>query len=101
MHVWKKRSLVFVMVALVCTNTGFSALAQDQKLEEDVTAEGMVADLILLRPLGILASAVGTVFFIASLPFSGPSQSAKVAFQKLVAEPAGFAFTRPFGKVDY
>jgi hypothetical protein len=102
MHGWTKRSLVFVMVAvLVCTATGFSAFAQDQKLEEEATAEGIIADFALLRPMGIAATAVGTGFFIASLPFSLPTGSIGVAFRKLVAEPASFTFARPLGKVYY
>ena len=68
MHGWTKRSLIVAMVAvLVCTTTGFSALAYDQKLEEEATAEGIIVDFALLRPLGILATAVGTSIFIASL----------------------------------
>lgn len=102
MHGWKKTSVVFVMVAvLVCTTTGFSAFAQDQKLEEEATAEGIILDFVLLRPLGIAATAVGTVFFIASLPFSVPTGSMGVTFKKLVAEPASFTFARPLGKVIY
>jgi ABC-type uncharacterized transport system permease subunit len=102
MHGWTKRSLALVVVALlVCTTTGSSALAQGQRLEEEATAEGMMADLVLLRPLGIAATAIGTVFFIVSLPFSGPTGSIGVAFQKLVAEPAGFTFARPLGEVNY
>lgn len=102
MHRWTKKSLVFVIVpVLVCTATGFSAFAQDQKLEEEATAEGMIIDFALLRPLGIVASAVGTVFFIVSLPFSLPTGSIGVAFRKLVAEPVCFTFARPLGKVYY
>jgi hypothetical protein len=98
---WTKRSLVLVMVALlVCTTTGFSALAQDPKLEEETTAEGIIVDFVLLRPMGIISTAVGTVFFIASLPFSGSTGSIGVAFQKLVAEPASFTFARPLGEVN-
>lgn len=101
MHRWTKRSLVLVMVAaLVCTTTGFSALAQDQKLEDKVTPEGMMVDFVLLRPLGVVATVVGTAFFIVSLPFSGPSGSADVAFKKLVKEPASFTFARPLGQVS-
>jgi hypothetical protein len=100
MHGWTKRSLVFVIVAvLVCTSTGFSALAQDKRLEEEATAEGMIIDFALLRPLGIAASGVGVGFFIASLPFSLPTGSIGVAFRKLVAEPVCFTFARPLGKV--
>jgi len=102
MHGWTKRSLVFaIAVVLVCTTAGFSAFAQDQELEEAATAEGIILDFVLLRPLGIAATAVGTVFFIASLPFSVPTGSIGVTFKKLVAEPAGFTFARPLGKVYY
>ena len=102
MHRWSKRSLVLVMVAaLVCTTTGFSALAQDQKLEGEVTAEAMIADFLILRPLGFAAFLVGTVFFIASLPFSWPSGNAGEARQKLMEEPASFTFARPLGQIDY
>jgi len=90
-----------MVAALICTTAGFSALAQDQKLQDEATAEGMIADFLFLRPLGIVATAVGTVFFIASLPFSAPSGSVKVAFKKLVVEPANFTFHRPLGRVDY
>jgi hypothetical protein len=96
-----KRPLVFVMVAfLVCTTAGSSALAQDQKLAEEVTAEGMIVDFVLLRSMGIVSTAAGTVFFIASLPFSVPTGSIGVAFQKLVAEPASFTFARSLGEVN-
>ena len=102
MQGWTKRSLVLVIVAvLVCMTTGFSALAQDQKLDEEATAEGMIIDFALLRPLGIAATGVGTAFFLVSLPFSVPTGSIGVAFRKLVAEPAYFTFARPLGKVYY
>lgn len=101
MHGWTRRSLVFVMVAaLVCTTTGFSALAQGPKVQDEATAESMIADFVLLRPLGIVATAVGSVFFIVSLPFSWPTGSAGTALDKLVVEPASFTFVRPLGKVD-
>ena len=101
MHRWTKRSLVFVMVAaLVCTTTGFSAFAGDGIMQDEASAESMIADFVLLRPLGIVATGVGAVFFVVSLPFSGPTGSVGVAFDKLVAEPASFTFVRPLGQVD-
>lgn len=102
MHGWTRRSLVFVVVAvLFCTTTVSSAFAQDTGLEEETSGEEMIGDFVLLRPLGIGATAVGTVFFIVSLPFSAISGSVDLAFQKLVVEPAAFTFTRPLGKVIY
>ncbi len=102
MHGRTKRSLVFVMVAfLVCTTTGFSALAQEKEYEKDATMEGIIVDFVFLRPMGIVSTALGTVFFFASLPFSVPTGSLGVAFKKLVAEPAIFTFARPLGDVNY
>jgi len=98
----KKRSAVFAMIAvLVLTTSGFQAVAQDQQPGEKATGEAMAADLVLLRPLGIAATAAGMVFFVASLPFSALGGNAEGAFDKLVAEPAGFTFARPLGKVEH
>ncbi|MFB0521764.1 MAG: hypothetical protein ACETWD_10120 [Desulfatiglandales bacterium] len=67
---------------------------------EGATAEKMIADLLLLRPLGIVATVMGTAFFIVSLPFSVPGGNTKAAFQKLVTDPAKFTFDRPLGEVE-
>jgi len=97
-----KRALVFaITAALILTTTGFHAVAQDQEPGDTMTAGGMVADFVLLRPMGIAATALGTAFFIASLPFSCFGGNAKAAFEKLVAEPARFAFKRPLGETEY
>ena len=102
MHRRTKRSLVFVMVAfLVCTTTGFSALAQEKDLEKDATMEGIIVDFVVLRPMGIVSTAIGTGFFFASLPFSVSTGSLGVAFKKLVADPAIYTFARPLGDVYY
>jgi hypothetical protein len=100
----RKRALSFAMIAvLVFTVSGFQAMAEEQMpMEmEKATGEAMAADLVLLRPLGIAATALGTVLFVASLPFSATGGNAKGAFNKLVGEPGGFTFARPLGKIEY
>lgn len=102
MHGWREKSVVFVIVAaLILSTTGFQAMAADQKLGEEAGAGTMVADFVLVRPFGIAATAIGTVFFIVSLPFSAAGGNTKAAFQKLVAEPAKFTFKRPLGKLEF
>ena len=97
----KKRALIFAMIAvLVLTMSGFQAMAQDEGPIEKASGEAMAADLVLLRPLGFAATAIGTVLFAASLPFSAMGGNAKGAFDTLVGEPGAFTFARPLGKVE-
>ena len=100
---WIKRTLVvFTVVAMVFTTTGFSALGQDRglKLDNKAPAESMIADFAVMRPLGIGATVVGTAFFIVSLPFSALGKNTGAAWDKMVADPFNFTFARPLGEVD-
>lgn len=89
-----------MVAALVFSTTGFSAFAQGQMKDEEASGESIMADFVFLRPLGIVATGVGTVFFVASLPFSVITGSTGTAFDRLVADPAVFTFARPLGKID-
>lgn len=70
-------------------------------------APAVLADLLLLRPFGIAMTAVGTGFFVATMPFSGIANIAPPhdAFEKtanaLVVAPAAFTFMRPLGEFSY
>lgn len=64
---------------------------------EPRSAEKMVVDALVVRPLGILGTAAGTLVFVVSLPFSALGGNTDAAFQKLVADPAAYTFTRPLG----
>lgn len=58
----------------------------------------MVADLVVVRPLSLAATAVGCVFFVLSLPFtvwSGDRLNQAGTF--LVKDPGAYTFTRPLG----
>ena len=71
MHNIGKRSMILLLIAaMIFIPLGTSALAQSQDLDNKITAEAMAADLLVVRPLGIVASVVGTAVFIVSLPFS-------------------------------
>ncbi|NVM23464.1 MAG: hypothetical protein HWN68_16995 [Desulfobacterales bacterium] len=101
MHGWKKRALVLaLMITFILTTTGFQAAATEHDLGEEPTGLAMIVDFVFLRPLGIAAMAVGSVFFVASLPFSVLGGNVKLAFRELVGKPAKFTFARPLGKVD-
>lgn len=76
---------------------------QEQKFSQagSPSAGMMMFDMVLVRPLGLAATAIGTGLFLINLPFSelegnGPGEPFKV----LVEQPAKFTFTRPLGQIN-
>jgi hypothetical protein len=67
---------------------------------DDVSAEAIIADGLLLRPGGIVATALGTAVFVVTLPFSIPTRSVDRAAQKLIVDPARYTFVRPLGQIE-
>lgn len=60
----------------------------------------MVLDLLILRPLGLLTTGVGSVLFVVSLPFTVPGGSAGAAACELVSKPLAYTFTRSLGDIE-
>lgn len=103
MHDWKIKSIVLVLVvALTVPCWGAQVLAtgksQNLKQTDEPSAPAMLFDLILARPLGLAATALGTGLFFVSLPFSAIGGNSDVAFKKLVVAPGRFTFNRPLGE---
>lgn len=94
----KHSTVLLLIIALVLIPFGTSALAKGHSLDEENSGALMTADLILARPLGIVATVLGCAVFVVSLPFSALGGNTKQASQKLVKEPASFTFTRPLGE---
>jgi len=99
MHKIAKQSMVFLLiVTLVLVPFGTSVLARESSIDEKNTAGAMTADLVLVRPLGIVATVIGCAVFVVSLPFSALGNNTKEASQKLVKDTAQFTFKRPLGE---
>jgi hypothetical protein len=103
MNRWTKTSLVLVMVTvfaftpvLVSAATNYSGGTEGNPDGNDI-----VADLFLLRPVGIVATIFGSACFVLSLPISAPTQTSGTTWKKLVADPAKFTFARPMGHIEY
>ena len=62
---------------------------------------GIVADVLIARPVGLVSVVFGTVMYVVSLPFAIPSGSVDKAGQLLVADPFKYTFYRPLGDFDY
>ena len=62
--------------------------------------EAIPADILLVRPVTLVGTVVGTALFIVALPFSIPSGSVKTTANRLIVEPFKWTFTRPLGEFD-
>ncbi|MCD4716658.1 MAG: hypothetical protein K8R45_07950 [Desulfobacterales bacterium] len=96
----KKRPIAFILLCVFfLTATLSPALAQDSEADSEITAASMIGDLFVLRPLGFVATILGTALFIVTLPVTAAVGDTKVAQEKLVTEPGKFTFERPLGKL--
>jgi len=71
------KRLMRYMVVLTVSCLIFSHLAPIALAEEHYESMGekggyMAADLVILRPMGIIATALGSIVYVISLPFSIP-----------------------------
>ena len=94
----KKTFVMLLVVAFVTTSFASSTFAQATLQDEEISTENMLADALIVRPLGICATILGVGLFVISLPFSVLGKNVKEAGQKLVIAPAKFTFVRPLGE---
>ena len=64
------------------------------------SAEAMILDGLVYRPLTLAGTVVGTGIFLATLPFSWAGGNAQAAGNRLVIEPAKSTFTRCLGCLE-
>ena len=94
----KKSLVLFLVLAFISVSLPAGVFAEDPLIGDEITTENMVADAIIVRPLGVVATILGAGFFIISLPFSALGGNVKEAGKKLVVAPAKFTFQRPLGE---
>lgn len=81
--------VLFVMPAL--------ATAQQDDTVSGDKATDMVVDAVVVRPLGLAATVLGTVLTVVALPFTIPSGSVEASARELILRPAEYTFKRPLG----
>ena len=62
--------------------------------------EDIPVDILIIRPVTLVGTVVGTALFVVGLPFSIPSGSVGMTAQKLIVAPFNYTFTRPLGEFD-
>jgi hypothetical protein len=96
----KKRLLPMVILSvsfLIFSHLASAALAEEHYQSLGDKGGQMAFDLVILRPMGIIATALGSITYVISLPFSIPGGNQDEAYQKLVNDPASYTFQRPLG----
>jgi len=87
-----RKTVSAMLIAVILIATSVPAFGGTACGEPEI-----VADVLLVRPLGVAAIVIGTAALIVSLPFSIPSGSVGTVARALVAEPAKYTFSRPIG----
>jgi len=98
MHKFLKQStILFITLSLIMTAFSSVAMAQNQYREQERSGEKMAVDAVFLRPAGLLATALGSLVFIVSVPFSALGGNTEEAFEEMVKKPARYTFKRQLG----
>jgi len=87
----RKKLIAFLVVFALLTGT-VPAIAAN-----DISDADVIADALLVRPVGLASIVLGSVIFVAALPFSLPSRSVGKVGQLIVVDPCKFTFVRPMG----
>lgn len=95
----KQTLILFMVTSLIFIPFATAAMAQNlgDRDEGKGGAGYMLFDLILLRPLGVLATVTGSALFVVSLPFAAAGGNTGSAYETMVEKPAKYTFTRPLG----
>ncbi len=87
------RMIMAILVVIAVTCVSVPAFAADKG------DEGMMVtvDVLLVRPVSLAATVVGTAIFVVSLPFTIPAGGVSKAASVLISEPFAYTFKRPIG----
>ncbi len=86
-------AFIFGLLSITGTSPAFAGDTDN----EEAQGPSMVLDALLVRPMGVAGTALGTVFFIGSLPFTILGGNVPEAADALVVKPARYTFVRPLG----
>ena len=95
-----KQSIVFLTIAaLILIPYATESLAQEKATVAEYSGEKMAADILLVRPVGIIATIFGSAVFVLALPFSLLGGNTDATYQSLIVAPAKYTFKRPLGDI--
>jgi len=98
----RKTIVRLLLVMLLCFSPVLvnAAAAADGLQKKQTSPVAMTLDLLLCRPLGMVATLTGGAVFVVSAPFSALGGNIGDAWDSLVVTPAQYTFSRPLGEFD-
>ena len=94
----KHTLVILLIIALISIPFGSSVLAQDYFERQEPSGGEMIYDVLIIRPIGMVATVVGMAFFVVTRPFSALAGNVDTAGEKLVSDPGKYTFKRPLGE---
>ena len=91
---WAALALAAVLMA------GQPAFAVSNTVAAPPSAAAMGADMLLVRPVALVATVIGTGLFVISLPFSALGRNTDEAAEQLILKPGKYTFVRPLGEFN-
>ena len=92
---------ILIFTTLVFLSFTSMTVADDNDYQENYSyhpsAEAMILDGLVYRPLALASTLIGTGIFLATLPFSLTGGNVDQAGYTLVIEPANMTFNRCLG----
>ena len=88
-------TIVLVAAVAVLSLPGTAAAVEKKEIPTDPGA--MTIDMLVARPVGLVATVAGTGVFLVSLPFSALGGNTGEAWDSLVVTPAEYTFKRGLG----
>lgn len=86
--------------ALMLCSTLASADTFHDRIDDTPSAGEMVFDLLIVRPVALVGTVLGTGLFIVSLPLTAIQGDVEGPAKRLVGQPLEYTFTRPLGAMQ-
>lgn len=93
-------ALAFSLLLAALPRPAAAELRDSEPMNPETRGVAIVADILLARPFGLAATAIGATLYIVAFPFAAMSGDMTSPAETLVGEPARFTFTRPLGQID-
>lgn len=97
----KKILLIALLVIFTMVTTMFPVKTAVAGGPGDLRDVDIVADALVVRPISLASIVIGSVIFVAALPFSIPTRSVGIVGKAIVVDPCKYTFVRPMGDFNY